>query len=63
MLRANGEMESMQENIRRWLELDEEDPGFQFLTDEDNAEVIVIFLSSAYIIKFSTYLFSYFLIF
>jgi hypothetical protein len=30
----------MQENIQDWLELDEGDPGFQFLTDEEIAAVI-----------------------
>jgi hypothetical protein len=31
MLRAAGETEMMQENIKDWLELDEGDPGFQLL--------------------------------
>jgi hypothetical protein len=31
MLRAAGEIKTMQENIQDWLELDEGDPGFQFL--------------------------------
>jgi hypothetical protein len=35
VLRAAGETETMQENIKDWLELDEGDPGFQFLTEEE----------------------------
>jgi hypothetical protein len=31
VLRAAGETETTQENIQDWLELDEGDPGFQFL--------------------------------
>jgi hypothetical protein len=39
-LRAVGETETTQENIQDWLELDEGDPGFQLLREEEIAEVI-----------------------
>jgi hypothetical protein len=32
VLRAAGETETTEENIRDWLELDEENPGFQLLS-------------------------------
>jgi hypothetical protein len=35
VLKATGETETMQENIQGLLELDEGDPGFQLLTEED----------------------------
>jgi hypothetical protein len=38
--RAAGETETVQENIQDWLELDEGDPGFQLLTEEEIATVI-----------------------
>jgi hypothetical protein len=38
--RAAGETETTQENIQKWLELDELDPGFQLLTEEEIAVVI-----------------------
>jgi hypothetical protein len=31
VLKAAGETEIMEENVQDWLELDEGDPGFQFL--------------------------------
>jgi hypothetical protein len=34
-LRAAGESETIQENIQDWLELDEGDPGFQRLAEEE----------------------------
>jgi hypothetical protein len=34
VLRAAGDTETTQENIENWLQLDEVDPGFQFLTEE-----------------------------
>jgi hypothetical protein len=37
---AAGGTEVMQENISDWLELDEGDPGFQLLTQEEIAAVI-----------------------
>jgi hypothetical protein len=61
--RAAGETETTQENIQDWLQLDEGDPGFQILTEEEIVSVIFflfIFISTAYIIQFSTYLFSKF---
>jgi hypothetical protein len=44
MLRAAGETETTQENIQPWLELDEGDPGFQLLTEEEIAAVIFFYL-------------------
>jgi uncharacterized protein YehS (DUF1456 family) len=35
VLRAAGETEITQENIQDWIQLDEEDPGFQLLTEEE----------------------------
>jgi hypothetical protein len=40
VLRAAGETETTQENVQDWLELDEGDRGFQFLTEEEIAAVI-----------------------
>jgi hypothetical protein len=34
------ETETTQENIEDWLQLDEEDPGFQLLAEEEVAAVI-----------------------
>jgi hypothetical protein len=51
----------MQENIQDWLQLDEGDPGFQLLTEEETAAVIFFYLFStalpSIIIKFSISLF------
>jgi uncharacterized protein YehS (DUF1456 family) len=46
VLRA-GETETTQENIQDWLQLDEGDPGFQLLTDEEIAAVIFLLLFSS----------------
>jgi hypothetical protein len=35
VLRAAGEIQTTQENVRDWLQLDEGDPGFQCLTEEE----------------------------
>jgi hypothetical protein len=40
VLRAAGDTETTQENIQDWLQLDEGDPGFQFLTEEEIAALI-----------------------
>jgi hypothetical protein len=40
VLRAAGEAETTQENIQDWIELDEADPGFQFLAEEEFAALI-----------------------
>jgi hypothetical protein len=45
VLSAAGETKTMQENILDWLELDEGDPGFHLLTEEEIAAVV--FFSSA----------------
>jgi hypothetical protein len=42
VLRAAEEIETTQENIQEWL--DEGDPGFQFLTEEDIAAVVFYFI-------------------
>jgi hypothetical protein len=47
VLRAAGQTETKQENIRFWLELDEGDPGFQLLTEEESAAVIFFYLFSS----------------
>jgi hypothetical protein len=54
VLRAAGETETTQD----WLELDEGDPGFQLLTEEDISAPIFlfIFISAICSIKFSIYL-------
>jgi uncharacterized protein YehS (DUF1456 family) len=40
VLLAAGETETTQENVQDWLQLDEGDPGFQLLTEEEIAAVI-----------------------
>jgi hypothetical protein len=47
VLRAAGETETAQENIQDWLQLDEGDPGFQLLTKEEIATVILFYLFSS----------------
>jgi hypothetical protein len=41
VLRAAGETETTQENIQDWVELDEGDPGFQLLTEEETAADVI----------------------
>jgi hypothetical protein len=41
VLRAAGETETMQESIQDWLELDEGDPGFQLLREEEIAAGVI----------------------
>jgi hypothetical protein len=41
VLRAPGETETTQENIQDWLELDEGDPGFQLLIEEQIAANVI----------------------
>jgi hypothetical protein len=43
VLRAAGETETTQENIQDWLQLDEGDPGFQLVTEEEIATGIFFF--------------------
>jgi hypothetical protein len=64
VLRAAGETETAQANIQDWLQLDEGDPGFQFLVSlqflikgSKMLHFSCIFASTAYIIKFSIYFF------
>jgi hypothetical protein len=44
VLRAAGESETTQEYIQDWLQLDEGEPGFQLLTEEEIAAVILFLL-------------------
>jgi hypothetical protein len=44
VLRAAGGTETMQENIQDWLEVDERDPGFQLLAEEDISAEIYFFI-------------------
>jgi hypothetical protein len=46
VLSAAEESETTQENIRDWLQLDEGDPGFQLLTEEE-ISAVMFFLFSA----------------
>jgi hypothetical protein len=46
VLKAAGETETTQEHIQDWFELDEGDPGYQLLTEEEI--VAVIFFISFY---------------
>jgi hypothetical protein len=65
VLRAAGETETTQESIKDWLQLDEEDPGFQLVTEEEIAAVIFFlfnFISTTCVIKFSDYLLSRFFV-
>jgi hypothetical protein len=41
VLRAAGETETTQGNIEDWLQLDQGDPGFQLLTEEEIAALIL----------------------
>jgi hypothetical protein len=45
VLKAAGETETTQENTEDWLKLDEGDSGFQLLTEEEIAAVILSELS------------------
>jgi hypothetical protein len=40
VLKAAGETETTQENIQDWLELDEREPEFRLMTDEEIAAVM-----------------------
>jgi hypothetical protein len=62
VLGTAGETETTQENIRDWFELDEGDPGFQLLTEEEISAVIffISFINTTDITKFSIHLFSQF---
>jgi hypothetical protein len=45
VLRAAGETETTQESIQDWLQLDEGDPAFQLLTEEEIAAVIFFLIN------------------
>jgi hypothetical protein len=65
VLRAAGETETTQDNIQDWLKLDEGDPGFQLLTEEEiSAAIFLLFISirTPCVIKFFIYSFSKFLL-
>jgi hypothetical protein len=47
VLRAAGETETTQENIEDWLELDEGDPGFHLVTEEEISAVTLFYLFSS----------------
>jgi hypothetical protein len=47
VLRAAGETETKQENIQDWLELDEGDPGFQLLREEEIAAAYILYIFSS----------------
>jgi hypothetical protein len=57
VLRAAGETETTQD----WLQLDEGDPGFQLLTEEEIAAVIFIYLFSSELPTSITFPFTCFL--
>jgi hypothetical protein len=58
VLRAAGETETTQENIKNLPELDEGDPGFPLLTEEEiTAVIFFIFISTTHIIEYSIYMF------
>jgi hypothetical protein len=44
VLRAAGETETTQENIQDWLQLDEGDPGFQFLTGRNFCSDVFLYI-------------------
>jgi hypothetical protein len=47
VFRGAGETETTKENIQDWIELDEGNPGFQFITEKEIAAVIFFYLFSA----------------
>jgi hypothetical protein len=61
LLRAAEETESTQENIQDWLQLDEGDPGFQLLTQEEIDAVIFFYLFSSALTILLNFPFIYFL--
>jgi hypothetical protein len=48
VLRSAGETETTQEIIEDWLQLDEGDPGFQLLTEEEIAAVTFFYFHQHY---------------
>jgi hypothetical protein len=54
VVRAAGGTETSQGNIQDWLQMDEGDPGFQILTEEEiycSDIVLFIFISTPYVIR------------
>jgi hypothetical protein len=47
VLRAAGEIETIQEHIYDWLKLDEGGPVFQLLTKEETSAVLLFYLFSS----------------
>jgi hypothetical protein len=60
VLRVAAETETIKENFQNRLELDEGDPGFQLLTEEEIDAVfcyLFIFICTTYTFQFSIYFF------
>jgi hypothetical protein len=56
-----GETETTKENIQDWLQLDEGEPGFQILTEEEIAAVIFsIYFHQHYLLLKFSFIFSKF---
>jgi hypothetical protein len=49
VFRAAVETETAQENIQDWLQLDEGDPGFQLLTEEEISAAIIVYFHRLYL--------------
>jgi hypothetical protein len=49
VFRVTADTEATQENIQDWLQLDEGDPGFQLLTEEEIAAVIFFIYFQHYV--------------
>jgi hypothetical protein len=61
VLKSPGETETTQENIQDWLQLDEGDPGFQLLTQEEIASVIIfIYFYQHYLYYYIFHLFVFY---
>jgi hypothetical protein len=62
VLKAAGETETTQENIKDWLELVEGNPAFQLLIEEEICAVIFFYLISSalcILLKFLSYFLSF----
>jgi hypothetical protein len=60
VLRAAGETVTTQENIQDWLHLDEGDPGFRLLMEEEIITVIYIYLFSSKIPTLLNFIYIFF---
>jgi hypothetical protein len=63
VLSAARETDTTQENVQDWLNLDEGDPGFQLVTEEEIAAVIFFYLFSSALPVLLNCSFIYFLLF